>query len=70
MYGHSRAGRDGAGIGRALCRIDAQIDDRLGHARRRHRGLGRMILPLRTLYFEGLSVGMTRRFRKRFRPPM
>ena len=26
-FGHSRAGRDGAGIGRALCRIDAQIDD-------------------------------------------
>ena len=51
--------RDGAGIVRALCRIDAQIDDRLGHARRATVAVSRMILPLRTLYFEDLSVGMT-----------
>jgi hypothetical protein len=37
MFGHPRAGRDGAGIGRALCRIDAQTDDRIGLVRRRHR---------------------------------
>jgi len=37
MYGHSRAGGDGAGIGRALCRNDAQINDRLGLDRGRHR---------------------------------
>jgi hypothetical protein len=54
MFGHSHAGRDGAGIGRALCRVDAQFGDQFSRPRRRRGGHCRR----HDRYVIGRSIGL------------